>query len=64
VREDRKENARLIKLLLLLGGFTFDGSLLGLFVERRQLTLFAEDSQKLNDEREIVVLAADVLDLK
>lgn len=50
-------------LVLLLGCFTFDGALLCLFIQRRQLSLLAQDSQKLDDEGKIVVLATDVLDL-
>lgn len=51
-------------LLFLLGRFTIDGTLLCFLVERRQLTLLAKNSQQLDDERKVVELAANVLDLK
>lgn len=50
-------------LVLLLCRFAFDSALLCLLIQRRQLALLAQDSQKLDDEGEIVVLATDVLDL-
>lgn len=52
------------ELFLLLRCFAFDGPLLGLLVQRSQLTLLPEDFQQLDDEWKVVVLAPDVLDLK
>lgn len=52
------------ELFLLLRCLAFDGSLLGLLVQRSKLTLLAEDFQQLDDEWKVVVLAPDVLDLK
>jgi hypothetical protein len=54
----------LISLFLLFGGLALDCSLLCFLVERRQLTLLAQDPQQLDDQREIVMLAANVFDLK
>lgn len=50
-------------LILLLGCFAFDGALFRFLVQRRQLTFLAQNSQKLDDQREIIVLSPDILDL-
>lgn len=55
---------RKLQLILLLGGLTFDSALFCLLVERRQLTFLAQDSQKLHNQRKIVVLATNILNLK
>lgn len=53
-----------LRLILLLGGLTFYSALFCLLVQRRQLTFLAQDSQKLHNQRKIVVLAANVFNLK
>lgn len=55
----RQEN-----LIFLLGGLALDCLLLCLLVQRRELSLLSQDSQKLHDQRQIVVLATNVFDLK